>query len=217
MAKRELNPSTTFWIGIGAALLVGGAVTLYALRVRARKPLPKPEGMSPKEAVTAALEQLGIDAHPYSLTDFAYALAYPECPTIPDEQDPQHDRCRGLWMEMSMRVRDRLGLDPDAPVEPPTEPPPDTGLATQLCDYFDNLTASQRKEVRVIVREDRYDNLVSACEAGNDAAVRAQILILRKDVETLFKEHPLDASALYFKLRDVLGEEKVEEFLDIVK
>jgi hypothetical protein len=216
MPRRERNPSTAFWVGIGIALVAGGAVTLYALRARAKKPLPRSKAMPPEEAVTAAIDQLGVDAHPYALTDFAYALAYPECPTVPDENDPSHDRCRGLWLDMSIRVRDRLGLDPDAPVEPAPEKM-EEGIAKQLCDFFDSLTASQKKEVRSIVREDRYDNLVSTCEAGNDAAVRAQILSLRKEVEKLFKDHPLDASMLYFQLRDVLGEQKVEEFLDIVK
>ena len=216
---RELNPTTTFWISIGLAITAGVVVTGYALRARARakKPLPKAKGIPPKQAVTAAIDQLGRDAHPYALTDFAYVLAYPECPTVPDEKNPEHDRCRGLWLEMAMRVRDRLGLDPDEPIEPKPSVPKNNGLAKSLCDYFDSLTEKQRTGVRSIIGAERHDKLLDACEADNDAVVRAQILTLRKDVEKLFKDDPLGAYMLYRQLQDVLGEEKVEEFLDIIK
>lgn len=211
--KRESNPTTAFWASLGIALAAGIVVIAWALRAKA-KPLPKAKALPPSDAVKAAIDQLGADAHPYALTDFAYALAHPECPTVPEETNPDHDRCRGLWMEMSILVRDTLGIDPDAPVE---EPPPSTGIAKSVLDFFESLNDFQRTEVRRIVGADRYDGLLAAAQSGSDAAVQAQMMVLRKDAQKLMKDHPLDAARMAFRLQEVLGDAKVQEFLELAK
>jgi len=213
MPDREPNPSTAFWLSIGIAIAAGLAVVGWALRAKA-KPLPRAKALPPNQAVKAAVDQLGVDAHPYALTDFAYALAYPECPTVPDEDDPEHDRCRGLWIEMSMLVRDTLGIDPDAEVEPP---PASSGIAQGVLDFIASLNEYQRTEIRRIVGALRYDGLIAAAESGSDAAVQAQMMMLRKDAEKLMKDSPLQAAQMAFKLQSVLGDAKVEEFLELAK
>lgn len=214
---RAVKSRNWFWISLGLAGAAGLVVLGYITQAKAaRKPLPKAKGVSPDKAVQQAIAALGVDAHPWMLTDFAYSAAYPECPAVIDPTDPEHDTCRGLWLDMLIKMSEATGLDPDVPIKPP-DPSKSTGVAADIANFLAALTANQRSELRTILGAERYDNLVSASEAGNDGSVQALLLAMRKDVEKLVKESPLQAYSLYSQLQKLLGDAKLEEFLEIAK
>lgn len=204
------------WIGIFAAAGVGLGIFSYVTQAKAGKRLPKSKGLSLDGAVKLAIKTLGADAHPYTLTDFAYTAAYPWCPSVIDPADPEHDECRELWMGALVKVFEATGIDPDAPLERP-DPSLSSGIAADIATFLSKLTVSQRAELRTILGASRYDNIVSSAEAGNDASVQAQLMALRRDVEKLVSTSPLQAYALYSQLQKLLGDKKLEEFLAIAK
>jgi hypothetical protein len=198
----------------GAAALVG--VFSFIGKASASRPLPKAKPPTLDGAVKLAIKTLGAGAHPYTLTDFAYAAAYPQCPSVIDPADPEHDECRELWLQILTKVFAAAGIDPDAPLERP-DPSTSTGIAADIARFLSDLTVAQRAKLRTILGASRYDNIVASAEAGSDASVQAQLMALRRDVEKLVAESPLQAFALYNQLQTLLGEAKLKDFLAIAK
>jgi hypothetical protein len=213
--KSASRASTWFWVGLAAAVAAGGLAFSFVQKAQAKKPLPKAKALTPERAAALAVKELGADAHPYMLTDFAYSAAYPQCPAVIDPTNPEHDVCRGYWLDMLIKIRDIAGVDPETPIEEP-DPAKSTGIAAGIAAFLAKLTESQRAELRTILGAQRYDNIVSASQAGNDGSVRAQVVTMRKEVEKLMKTSPLQAYSLYSQLQKLLGDAKLEEFLGII-
>lgn len=208
----------------GRRILIGGAVVvttlgigLWAWRAQAKpKKVKKP---SPKQAVSKALRQLGSSASKFELTDFAYILAYPKCPSKLDPNNPDHEECIEKW----------LGLMEEVEVQKAALPPPTRGskkktktsesdepakkagaLSGDLLRWWSSLSSGQRAKVKEVLGSGRINQIVEAANTGNDVILQARINNLRSYAEVnVTGLQQLDLAA-------TLGESKIKELRRIV-
>lgn len=208
-----MKKETKKYLGWGAGIAAVGILWLGAVNVAVagqRKSL-KAKGVSEIDAVDQAINTFGLAAHPYALTDFAYTLAYPDCPTKLDPNDPSHNVCIGYWLVLLEKVKAKQGDIIIAEIDPDSDT-----ISEDIVAFMGTLTQEQQEQLRELLGSDVYDPLVAAAQENNDVQVRAHLLGLQRTIEELIADNPLQAWKLHTNLKEIFGENKLEEFLKIV-
>lgn len=202
--------------------LLGVAVLGYAGYAWAQSQKPKPKkAPSPKRAVAKAIEMLGPKAKVVDITDVAYTLAYPKCPPKLDPENPKHEKCIGRWLKLRDEAVEQTKLIPpprDTPKSKPGEPTPKAppkkaGPASEVNDWANSLTGSQRSGVRSIIGANRFDSVANAAKAGDDSGTVSGLLRVQRWIEGQSVFVQLQK---YNELKSLLGP-KLDTFERIIK
>jgi len=198
----------------GRRILIGSAILVTVVGVgfwsfRASAKAAKPKKLSPSKAVSKAFSQMGAGTSKYALTDFAYILAYPTCPSKLDPDNARHQGCIDKWMDLLSRVEAKKAA------LPPEEKKSTTGTQalSPLLQWWESLSSSQRSTVKEVIGTTAVNQLVTAARNGNATQVRARLT----QVQGTFEQKSKIAQAqAYMKLKGSLGQKKLDEFTAIL-
>lgn len=198
------NPMGTWGkvaVGILVVGLVGAGVFLYTTTAQAAPALPPSEAA----AVSAAVEQLGPDAATAEIAQLAFVTAYPGQPMA----DP-------AWASIVTQVETALGR-PLVPIKIPSGVADSSDEAAELvADWLSSLREEQRASARQTIGAPLWDALVSSSMSGDDIATRGALLAIKLAVEAKVHDSKLGALATYASLQSSLGDDKLEEFMEIL-
>lgn len=88
----------------------------------------EPGDLSPADAIQQAIAEMRPGDSLDDATNRAYWLAYPDCPEVLDSENPDHDECVDLWMNMRKAIDTAVSegaQEPDGqcdPLDPSTWP-----------------------------------------------------------------------------------------------
>lgn len=198
------NPLRTWHkvaLGLLAVGVVGAGVFFVSTTARAQAPAPP----SDAEAVAAAVQQLGNDAPTSEISQLAFAAAYPGRSV----EDPQ-------WSNIVKQVETALGR-PLVPIKIPSSSDPSSDDAAELVsDWMSSLLPGQVSSARDAVGVALWDPLVFAATNGDDVSTRGALLAIKLAIQTQAHGSKLAALSTYASLQSSLGDDKLEEFIEIL-
>jgi hypothetical protein len=212
-ASNPMSPTTKrwLWIGgiVGGALLLGGGVAYAKMRKAPSEPLP------PEQAVREAIQILGENADADDIANAAYPLAHPDCPDTLDPEDPSHGPCIDKWLALRDLAESIMPTN-QRPPRRDGAPLPTEGPAADMRAWLDSLTQSQRSQLRDLIGASNYDPIKRAAQAGDDGQTVASVLRLKRNIEKLVDDDPIEAAKQYHALKTLLGP-KLDELLDLAE
>lgn len=203
LASVRTNPLRTWHkvvLGLLAVGVVGAGVFLYSATARAAPAAPPSE----EAAVAAAIEQLGPDAPTAQISQLAFSTAYPgQTPAEPE------------WASIVTQVETVLGR-PLVPIKIPSGPAFEDEAAELVTDWMGSLSDAQRSAVQQAVGAALWDPLVASAAGGDDVATRGALLAIKLAIEAQAQDSKISALATYASLQSNLGDDKLQEFLEIL-
>lgn len=197
------------WLGVAlvtaTGLSVGAGVVRAIIGGQRRKRSSDPDLIRAVEETLAK----GRSGSLHGLTDRAYRLARPGCPTRLDPDDPTHEQCIAVWLE----VRDLVAARLPPPVIESADGVVASGPAADIRTWLASLTPEQRSGLREIVGTAHYDRITARADAGDDPGTVDALLDLKDEMDGL---NPLAAMRRYAELKSLLGP-KLDDFIRIAE